>query len=66
MAKKRLQKIVRQQLEQQQQQQQALHIMATYTPQMKSETTISTEIVCCLCCAWAPPAFDFGSLWLYF
>lgn len=66
MAKKRLQKTVRQQLEQQQQQQQqALHIMATYTPQMKSETTISTENVC-LCCAWAPPAFDFGSLWLYF
>lgn len=64
MAKKRLQKTVRQQLEQQQQQQ-ALHIMATYTPQMKSETTISTEIVC-QCCACAPPAFDFGSLWLYF
>lgn len=53
MAKKRLQKTVRQQLEQQQQrQQQALQIMATHTPQMKRETTtISTEIVC-LCCAW--------------
>lgn len=51
MAKKRLQKTVRQQLEQRQsRQQQALQIMATHTPQMKRETTISTEIVC-LCCA---------------
>lgn len=70
MAKKRLQKTVRQQLEQQQQrQQQALQIMATHTPQMKRETTIillAQKLFACAVLGPPPRAFDFGSLWLYF